>query len=101
MPIVISVGRRTYESTNSNHAEEVMFASKRYDSGDFTAEMTGWPCTGERHHNCHQLFKTKSTGREITINVTGDHAGYAKNHGKEFGDIGTIIYANGVVEYPE
>jgi hypothetical protein len=96
MPISVSVGKKTYESTNKNHAEEVMFASRKYDGGNFTVDMDGWPCTGERGHDCHTLFKTRSINRTITVNVTGDHGGYAKNHGKEFGDTGTITYTNGV-----
>lgn len=99
MPIEISVGKRFYESTNSKHSEELLFESGRFDEGDFVAEMNGWPCTGERHHDCHALFIKQSTGRIITVIVEGDHGGYAKNHGKEFGDTGVITYRNGVVEY--
>jgi hypothetical protein len=99
MPINVSVGRRSYESTNKKHAEEVMFADIRYATGNFTVDMDGWPCTGERGHNCHQLFKTKSVGRIITVNVSGDHAGYSRNHDRNFGATGTITYNNGVVTY--
>ncbi|MEW6982678.1 hypothetical protein AAD001_08505 [Colwelliaceae bacterium 6471] len=99
MPIEISVGKRTYQSTDRKHSEEVMFESGKYNNGDFTAEMTGWPCTGERHHNCHDLFKRQSKDRTITVIVEDDHGGYAKNHGKEFGATGTITYVNGIVEY--
>lgn len=99
MPIETSVGRKTYESTNTKHSEEVMFESGKYKEGNFTAEMTGWPCTGERHHNCHELFLKQSVGRVITVVVEDDHGGYAKNHGKNFGDTGTITYANGVAVY--
>jgi len=99
MPIEINVGKKTYESTNSKHAEEVMFESGKYNNGDFTVEMTGWPCTDETRHDCHKLFIRKSEGRVITVIVEEDHGGYAKNHGKEFGDTGAITYTNGVVEY--
>lgn len=98
MPVSVSVGRRDYQSTNSKHAEEVMFDSGRYDSGDFEVEMDAWPCTGERHHNCHKLFKEKSSGRKITLIINGDHGGYAANHGKPFGSSGKIVYNNGVAE---
>lgn len=99
MPIEISVGKKTYESTKSKHSEEVMFDSGKYDEGNFTAEMTGWPCTGERHHDCHALFVKQSIGRVITVVIEDDHGGYAANHGKKFGDTGTITYANGVANY--
>tara|TARA_B100000780_G_C21025557_1_gene411076 strand:- start:267 stop:569 length:303 start_codon:yes stop_codon:yes gene_type:complete len=99
MPIEISVGRKTYESTKSKHSEEVMFDSGKYDGDSFTAEMNGWPCTGERYHNCHELFIKKSAGRVITVVVEADHGGYAANHDKNFSDIGTITYAKGVVTY--
>jgi hypothetical protein len=99
MPIKIAVGKREYESTNKNHAEEVMFASGKHNAGNFTVEMDGWPCTGERGHNCHRIFILRSAGRTITVEVTGDHGGYAKNHGRDFGSTGTITYANGAVTY--
>jgi hypothetical protein len=98
MPISISVGRRTYQSTNRNHAEEVMFSSGNH-RGDFDADMDGWPCTGERGHNCHELFIRQSAGRTITLTVSGDHAGYAANHERAFGATGTITYNNGAVTY--
>ena len=47
----------------------------------------------------HRLFTNRSAGRTITVTVAGDHGGYAKNHGKNFGDTGTITYARGVVTY--
>lgn len=99
MPIKVSIGKHPYESTKNDHAEEVMFASGKYNDGNFTVNMNGWPCTGERHHDCHQLFINRSIGRTITVNVTGDHAGYARNHSKNFGATGTITYNNGVATY--
>lgn len=99
MPISITAGKKSYEGTNSNHAEEVLFHSGRHDSGDLIIEMNAWPCTGERKHNCHELFKKKSAGRTIKLKVTDDHGGYAKNHDKHFGEKGTITYADGVVTY--
>ncbi len=96
MPIKVSVGNREYESTNRNHAEEVMFGSGRYVAGDFTVNMDGWPCTGERNHDCNALFLRESANRTITVIVSGDHAGYARNHGKNFGSTGTITYRNGI-----
>ena len=98
MPISISVGSRTYESTNRKHAEEVLFDSRRH-RGDFEAEMDGWPCTGERGHDCHELFRRQSVGRTITLTITGDHGGYARNHDRAFGATGTIVYSDGEVEY--
>ncbi len=98
MPITATVGRREYQSTDRYHAEEVMFSSGRYDAGDFEVEMNGWPCTGERHHNCHELFIRKSAGRTITVIVEADHGGYAANHGLRFGSTGQIVYADGVPE---
>ncbi len=95
MAVEISVGRRSYEGNNQQHAEEVMFGSGRYEAGDFAAEMNAWPCTGERHHDCHALFTRKSAGRTITLTVTGDKGGYAKNHDLDFGATGTIVYADG------
>ena len=102
MPIEITVGKKTYESTKHNHAEEIMFNSGRYEAGDFTAEMDGWPCTGEhKGHNCHALFTRQSAGRTITLIVNDDHAGYAKNHDFDFDTIGKIIYSNGKIEYKD
>lgn len=98
MPMSISVRNRTYESTNRYHAEEVMFASGRH-RGDFEAEMGGWPCTGERGHDCHELFRRQSIGRTITLTITGDHAGYSANHGQASGATGTIVYSDGEIEY--
>lgn len=99
MPVSVTVGKKEYEGTKSNHAEEVMFNSGRHDTGNLTIEMNAWPCTGERHHNCHNLFLQKSNGRTITVVVNEDHGGYAKNHGQHFGAKGTITYANGVATY--
>jgi hypothetical protein len=61
--------------------------------------MDAWPCTGEAGHNCHNLFKLRSTGRIITVNCNGDHADFAATHGKAFGSTGTITYNNGAVTY--
>ena len=99
MPISISVGKRTYQSTDRNHAEECLFLSRKHDTGDLSAEMDGWPCTGERGHDCHQLFIKQSLGRTITLSITADHGGYARNHDKDFGATGTIIYHDGTVQY--
>lgn len=99
MPVTASVGRKVYEGTNSNHAEEVLFESGKYNSGNLTVDLDAWPCTGERGHNCHRLFQTRSMGRIITVNIGGDHAGYAVNHGQQFGATGTITYDNGEVTY--
>lgn len=98
MPVEISVGRRSYESTNRNHAEELMIASGRHQ-GSFSAEMNAWPCTGERGHNCHELLRRSSIGRTITVEITDDHGGYAANHDQAFGSTGTITYSNGEVSY--
>lgn len=98
MPVSVSVGKREYYSTKSKHAEEIMFESGRYDSGDFEVEMDAWPCTGERHHDCHSLFIKKSSGRKITLIIKGDHGGYAACHGRSFGASGKIVYNNGVAE---
>jgi hypothetical protein len=95
MAVEARVGRYGFESTSSNHAEELLFASGRFDTGNFTVDLNAWPCTGERGHDCHNLFITKSSGRTITVNVTDDHGGYAANHGLAFGSTGTITYANG------
>ncbi len=99
MPVKAYVGKKEYPGNDRNHAEEVLFNSKKYDIGNLTVELDAWPCMGERGHNCHNLFKTKSIGRTITVNITGDHAGYAVMHGKKFGATGTITYANGVITY--
>ncbi len=98
MPITVSVGSREYDSTNRKHAEEVMFESGRH-RGSIEVEMNGWPCTGERGHNCHDLFIRQSAGRKITVTVTDDHGGYAANHGFAFGHTGTIVYDDGNVSY--
>ncbi|WP_437985447.1 hypothetical protein [Sorangium sp. So ce117] len=98
MPISVTVKGKTYESDGHYHAEEVMFASVKRQ-GNLDVEMNGWPCTGERHHDCHQLFLDQSANRTITVTITGDHAGYAANHGRKFGDKGTITYAAGVATY--
>jgi hypothetical protein len=99
MPVHATVGNRTYPSDDRDHAEEKMFASNRYNAGNFTVELDAWPCTGEKHHNCHQLLKQRSMGRVITAIVTGDHGGYARNHGLAFGATGTITYTNGEAAY--
>jgi hypothetical protein len=100
MPVELSVGKKDYEGDHRYHAEEVMFASGKYESGDFTVSINAWPCVGERGHNCHQLFKNRSKGRTITVVITGDHAGYAVNHnGNRFGATGTITYKDGVATY--
>jgi hypothetical protein len=99
MPVTVNDGKKDYPSTNNIHGEEEMFNKTKFQSGNFTVTMNAWPCTGERHHNCHQLFKTKSVGRIITVVITGDHGGYARNHGKAFGAKGTITYNNGVATY--
>lgn len=98
MPITITVKGKDYESTKKNHAEEVLFGSGKH-KGDFEAEMDGWPCTGERGHDCHALFIKESAGRTITLTISGDHGGYAANHGFDFGHTGTITYDNGVATY--
>ena len=71
MPISVTVNRKTYESTNKKHAEEVMFESGKHNGGDLAVEMDGWPCTGERGHDCHRLFTNRSAGRTITVTVGG------------------------------
>lgn len=101
MSVEISVGKRSYTGTKSKHAEEVMFDSGRYDDGNFNAEMNAWPCTGERHHNCHNLFLTQSAGRRIVLTITDDKGGYAKNHDLDFGATGQIVYDNGAAEITE
>ncbi len=98
MPTTLFIGKDIYESTKSRHAEELMFSNPKYSSGDLEIEMNAWPCTGERGHDCHELFRRKSEGRRITVEITDDHGGYARNHGKAFGSTGTIIYDNGNVE---
>ena len=98
MPVKATVGKKEYVSTSKNHAEELLFASGKYNAGtgNFTVELTGWPCVGERGHNCHQLFKHQSANRVITVVMIEDHAGYAANHGGVTGNTGTITYTNGV-----
>jgi hypothetical protein len=96
--ITITVKGKSYESTTRKHAEEVLFGSGKH-RGDFEAEMNGWPCTDEARHDCHALFIRESAGRTITLTVTGDKGGYAKNHGLDFGATGTITYDNGNVTY--
>lgn len=98
MATSISVGNRTYESTNREHAEERMVNSGRH-RGDIEAEMNAWPCTGERGHNCHELLRRQSVGRRIVLTITDDHGGYARNHGREFGATGTITYNDGEATY--
>ena len=99
MPIKASVGKKEYESTKKNHAEEVMFYSGKYDAGNFTVDLDGWPCTGERGHNCHAMFIIRSANRTITVNINGDHGGYAMNHARQFGSTGVITYTDGVATY--
>lgn len=99
MPVEATVGRRTYTSTDRDHAEELLFNSGRHDDGDLAVELNAWPCTGERHHNCHALFIRKSANRRITVTVTQDHGGYAANHHRQMGTVGTITYNNGMVTY--
>ena len=99
MPVSAAIGKHSYEGDKRYHAEEVMFNSGRHDSGNINIELNAWPCTGERHHNCHALFIKKSIGRTITVVVTEDHGGYAPDHNKHFGETGTIVYNNGVVTY--
>jgi hypothetical protein len=102
MAIEISIGKKTYVSDKKRHAEEVMFADPKHKTGDLEVEMNGWPCTGERGHDCHALFKEQSRGRTITLTITDDHAGYAANHGKRFGAGGKIIYKQaGEPEYKD
>lgn len=99
MPVNVTANKKTYASTKKNHAEELMFAITKNTSGNLDVSMDGWPCTGERGHNCHQLFKDQSAGRTITVSIGADHAGYARNHGKAFGATGTITYTNGAAVY--
>ena len=99
MPVEATVGRRTYPSTDRNHAEEVMFSSGRHNTGNLAVDLNAWPCTGERGHDCHALFIARSVGRVITVTVTDDHGGYAANHGQTIGSTGTITYNNQVVTY--
>jgi len=99
MPTKASVGKKEYESTKQNHAEELLFASGKHRLGNITVELDAWPCTGERGHNCHALFQRESANRIITVVVGGDHGGYAKNHGKEFNATGTITYNNLTITY--
>ena len=101
MPITATVKKVTYEGTKTKHAEQVMFDSGKYESGNFTVELTGWPCM-ERAiggFHCHNLFIRKSTGRVITVNITADTGGYALSHGKTLGATGTITYNNGLATY--
>lgn len=97
MPVEVSVGRRDYVGTNRLHAEEVMFNSGRHSAGNLAVTINAWPCTGERHHNCHLLFTQRSVGRTIVVTVTADHAGYSANHANRAGGLttGTITYTNG------
>ncbi|WP_437769252.1 hypothetical protein WMF27_09430 [Sorangium sp. So ce281] len=98
MPISVTVKGKTYESDGHYHAEEIMFASVKR-KGDLEVEMNGWPCTGERYHDCHKLFLDQSASRTITVTITDDHAGYAANHGLKLGAKGKIIYAKGEAKY--
>lgn len=97
MPVEVSVGKKDYESTNKYHGEELALAA--HPVGNITVNMNAWPCTGERGHDCHALFKKKSAGRTITVVINADHAGYAANHGRAFGATGTITYTKGVAVY--
>ena len=102
MPIYVQVKKSTYESVGQRHAEEEMFSTGRYDSGDLVVSMNGGPCVGygKGHgHNCHGLFLRKSAGRTITVEVTDDRGGYAADHGKLYGSTGRIVYRNGVASY--
>lgn len=99
MPVTVCVGKKSFDSDNRKHAEENMFAVAKYQNGDLEVEMNGWPCTGERNHDCHALFIEQSRGRTITVTITDDHGGYARNHDKIFGATGTIIYQRGTVAY--
>lgn len=99
MPITVSVGKKEFVSDTKKHAEENLFAVRKYAQGDLDVEMNGWPCTGERGHDCHALFISESQGRTITVTVTDDHGGYARNHDKVFGATGTIVYKHGKVTY--
>ena len=108
--IVAQVGRQEYRGTDSEHSEEVMFKDTVRKTGNFAVSLNAWPCTGtgnssSEKHNCHPLFKDQSSGRTITVTVTGNHAGYAADHltrshaqfGRRFEkDLsGTIVYRDG------
>lgn len=97
MPVEVSVGRHNHVGNNRNHAEEVMFLSGRHGSGNLAVTINAWPCTGERHHDCHRLFAQQSLNRTIVVTITGDHAGYSANHPNRVGGLatGTITYTNG------
>lgn len=95
MAVEATIGKKTFASTKSNHAEELLFSDSNNLEGDLVIEMNAWPCVGEGFHNCHKLFLTQSKGRIITVHITEDHAGYAADHGLEFGSTGTITYQDG------
>lgn len=88
------VGRRSYQPTQSRHAEELILQEHR--AGDLTIEMNAWPCM-ERCHNL--LLQASRGGRTITVEVTGDQGGYARDHGRAFGATGTITYQEGHATY--
>jgi len=90
-----TIGKNTFASTKSKHAEELLFSDPNNLEGNLVIEMNAWPCVGEGFHNCHNLFLTQSKGRTITVHITEDHAGYAADHGLEFGSTGTITYRDG------
>jgi hypothetical protein len=104
MAITATVKKKTYSGTDTFHAEQVMFRTGLYETGNLNVELTGWPCEGEHRHDCHKLFKTKSKGRIITVEITGDSGGYAANHPGRVGaasnqKTGTITYNNGTPTY--
>jgi hypothetical protein len=89
-----------YEGTKTNHAEEVLFNDTKHESKNpLNLEMNAWPCTGERHHNCHELLKKQSGQRVIILKITGDQGGYAQNHLPMSQHNNTIVYTNGNVRY--
>jgi hypothetical protein len=63
-------------------------------SKEWKIDINAWPCK-DPGHDCHALLSKAAQDLNITItvNITGDRAGYAKSHGKAEGATGTITYA--------
>jgi hypothetical protein len=102
MSVKITVKKKSYESSKSNHGEEVMFKTGTYNAGNLNFSMNAWPCLNEKHHSCHDLFIRQSRaqgGRTLILTITEDIGGYSQSHGQPYGATGTITYTNGVATY--
>jgi hypothetical protein len=98
MPVKAWIGNKEFSGDDKSHCEETIFQNPYYSSGELFIDLDAWPCClGERGKNCHALFIKQSLNRTITVTITDDHGGYAKDHGYPGGTTGKIIYDNGVV----